>query len=278
MKKSRLLSGLITALLALPAAASGPQICGLSSGAPLASFADSVDEMRTHTSPVVSAGLEDLYSFPDLQNLLASFPRSRFCVSSLVVAKNIYQYDMFLITVVITEPSGRVQFAPLVFQTASVQAHHNIGPKPWFGLASGDAQGLVRQALAGAEFRELPKRPLLSGFTPTETLPLLFAPKQGLDLDPNSTSYVYLPGIDPEWTTFLVSRLNFLDTGNPYASSYIPEAGVVQVQEASGRVRIAPLKDFYGLFSQLIDRQDQAAPADLTNPQARLQRLRQLIE
>lgn len=263
--------------LAMPAMAQRPQICGLNSGSELASFADSVAEVHAHESQVVAAGLEDLYSFPDLQNLLAAYPGSRFCVSSLVAAKNIYQYDSFLITVVVTEPSGHRRFLPLVFQTASVQAHHNIGPKPWFGFKRVEMQAHLRESLKGASFQELPRRSL-EGFSPTEALDLLFTTKPDRTVESNSTSYVYIPDIDPDWTTFLVSHLTLLHAANPYTSTAIPEVGIVQVQEANGRVRIAPLNDFFTLYREFTDLQEQAAPAVLNDGRARLSRLESLTE
>lgn len=251
---------LTAALAAAPARAAAARVCGLASGESLSSYSDSVSEAAANLP--MAAALDQMGSFPDVKALVAAFP-GKVCVTAIPLSKNIYQYYKYLVVLSFGE-SGKTAVAPMIFQAASVQAYENAGPKPWLGFGRGSFARAVAGLAANVQFTEAGK--LFA--SPADLLPAMY-PSSANPVDPTSRSYVLIPGADPEWTTYVVSQLRFVDTGNPFTSTYIEDAGIVQVQERAGRTRWAPIS-LFSAASAMEDEQWNSRPQGGGNRVARL--------
>lgn len=259
------------------------KICGMASGSTLVTFQDSVSEIHDHVSTVLATGLIDLYSLPNVQAWIEDAKPTRLCVSTLALGKNIYQYDEILAVLDLWDSHGKEWVTPMVFQTASVQAHENIGPKPWVGLGRKDFVTAVQHALEGVQYQDAGSI-LGPDFSPLRFFAIdgQSVPKPGVSsvgastsADPQSQGYVLVPGVDPAWTTYLVTRLRTLDTGNPFTSQVLTDLGVVQVQESTGKARWARVMDFFDLYTRLEQFQSSARPS-VDSPELDLATLREL--
>ncbi len=259
--------------LSAPSWAQQARVCGARSGAGLSSFEDSAKELGAGVSGVTAAAVRQVYSFPDVQKLADA--SGSVCVTAMPVAKNIYQYDEFLVVIAGRDKGGEWTL-PLMFQAASVQAYENLGAKPWLGFPRGDLTSTVRGALADAELKERALEPG-EAFSPIGFLPALFPPSPGSAASASDRGYVFVPDVEAGWSTYLVSQLRALTTGNVFTSQSLLDAGVVQVQEASGRVRAGVLRGFFGVYTGMERLQAQSAPPDLRDGDARAQRLHELI-
>lgn len=248
------------------------RICGLTSGAQLITYQDSVSEIHDHVSTVLSAGLTDLYSLPDVQRWIEAAKPSRLCVTTVALGKNIYQYYKILSVLELWDGSGKEWVTPMIFQTASVQAHENIGPKPWVGFSRTSFAAAVRHALQDVQFQDA------GAILGPDFSPLQFfssAVGASASADAQSRGYVLVPGVDPAWTTYLVTQLRTMNTGNIFTSEVLTDLGAVQVQERTGKVRWAKVPGFFDLYTQLEQLQTSAMPS-LDSPELRLRRLREL--
>jgi len=251
---------LTAALAAAPASAAAPKVCGLASGESLSSYQDSVAEAGANLP--LAAALVQMGSFPDVRAVVEAFP-GKVCVSAIPLSKNIYQYYKYLVVLSFGE-SGKTAAAPMIFQAASVQAYENSGPKPWLGFSRGSFARAVAGLAAGAQFTEAPK--LFE--SPADLLAKMY-PSSANPVDPTSRSYVLVPGADPEWTTYVVSQLRFVDTGNPFTSTYIEDAGIVQIQASAGRTRWAPVS-LFAAASAMEDEQWSSRPQNSADRVTRL--------
>lgn len=251
------------------------RICGLKSGAGLITYQDSVLEVHDQVSPILSTGLTDLYSLPEVQGWIRVSKPSRLCLTAVALSKNIYQYDEILAVLDLWDAFGKEWVTPMIFQTASVQAHENIGPKPWVGLSRKDFAAAVAHALGNVQYQDAGA---LQGpeFSPLQYFStMLGTPVAAASPDPESRGYVLVPGVDSVWTTYLVTQLRTLNTGNPFTSEVLTDLGVVQVQEASHQVRWAAVPGFFDLYTRLEDLQSGARPST-DSPELRLATLREL--
>jgi hypothetical protein len=251
--------------------ATSPKICGLKSGATLRTYQDSIDEIVANVSPTIATALTELEIMPDVQGLIESAKPDQVCISAVAVSKNIYQYDEVLAVLDLHLPSGKEWVTPMLFQTASIQAFENTGPKPWVGFDRVKFTSMMSDALADADFSDSEAD---TAFSPLSLFPRLF-PKIPQPIDNGSQSYVYVPGVTPGWTTYLVTELRVYDTGNIFTSSYFTDMGVVQIQEESGKLRSTVLPQFFDLYTQMGNLQDQATPDNLTDS-ARIGKLQAL--
>lgn len=257
---------LAAVLAAAPARADGAKVCGLASGASLRTYGDSVAAVGANAP--VAAALDQVLTFPDVRALLAAFP-GKVCVGAAPLSKNIYQYYRLLVVFSFGE-DGRAAVAPMIFQAASVQAYENLGQKPWLGFGRDRFARGMNELIAGAAFQE----GKWTFSSPVELLPVLF-PGSESKLDATSRAYVLIPDADPEWTTYLVTQLRFYDTGNPFTSQYVQDAGIVQVKEKEGRARWAAVGGVFNRASEFEDAQWEEKPADASRAEraAKLVRL-----
>lgn len=246
------------ALLASPSRSA--QVCGLAGGSKLVSYEDSVREASANLP--LAAALVQMGSFPDVKALVAAFP-GKVCVTAIPLSKNIYQYYKYLVVLSFGD-GGKTAAAPMIFQAASVQAYENAGPKPWLGFSRGSFARSIAGLAGDAQFTE-EKRLFAS---PADLLARMY-PASANPVDPTSRSFVLVPGADPEWTTYVVSQLRFVDTGNPFTSTYIEDAGIVQVQEGAGRTRWAPVS-LFAAATALEDEQWNSRPQGGAGRAARL--------
>jgi len=256
---------IILALFIAPAAqAAQPQICGLPSGNGLVTLQDSINE-TAHSSVPLAAALDDLISFPDIQHFIAAIKPVKACVTAIAIGKNIYQYDKLLAVLTLTSKDQAQHVLPLIFQAASIQAHDGLGPKPWFGFSHISLENEIRAALASATFNNQSTIDV-DGFSPLALLTnLLRAPTIEQPLDSGSQGYLLVPNVDANWTTYLVSQLRTLQTGNPFTSQVLLDAGVVQIQPKTGFIRTAYLPSIFNIVTTLEVLQDQSSPMQPTD-------------
>lgn len=249
--KAGVLLAVIVAVAA-PLRAQAGKVCGLASGASLRTYQDSTE--NSGASALVAAGMNQVLTFPDVKALLAAFP-GKVCVNAVPLSKNIYQYYRLLVVLTFGE-DGKDAVAPMIFQAASVQAYENVGQKPWLGFGRDRFNRSMNELLAEASFQD----GAWTFSSPVELLPVMF-PGSEDKLDPSSRSYLLIPDADPEWTTYLVSQLRFYNTGNPFTSQYVQDAGIVQVKEREGRMRWAAVGGFFNRASAFEDAQWEEKPA-----------------
>ena len=250
----------LAALAALSIPSHAAQVCGLASGANLSAYEDSVRESTANLP--LAAALVQMGSFPDVKAVVAAFP-GKVCVTAIPLSKNIYQYYKYLVVLSFGD-GGKTAAAPMIFQAASVQAYENAGPKPWLGFSRGSFARAIAGLAANAPFTEAQR--LFA--SPADLLAKMY-PSSANPVDPTSRSFVLVPGADPEWTTYVVSQLRFVDTGNPFTSTYIEDAGIVQIQESAGRTRWAPVS-LFAAATALEDEQWNSRPASGADRTARL--------
>ncbi len=255
----------LAASAVVPVRAEGIKVCGLSSGASLRTYQDSVE--HSGVSGLVAAAMTQVLTFPDVKAVLSAFP-GKVCVNAIPLTKNIYQYYRLLVVFSFGE-DGKDAVTPMIFQAASVQAYENVGQKPWLGFGRDQFSRSMNELLAEATFQE----GAWTYSSPVEVLPQIF-PGSEDKLDPSSRSYILISDADPEWTTYLVSQLRFYNTGNPFTSQYVQDAGIVQVKEREGRMRWAPIGGFFNRASAFEDAQWESKPASA----ARADRAAKLVQ
>jgi hypothetical protein len=90
--------------------------------------------------------LADLNGFSYIRNQLNAWRESgdMICATGIPLEKNIYQYSRWFIQIEIRSLDGQLKhLVPALFQTASVQAHDNTGPKPWVVVPYNSAQAIL---------------------------------------------------------------------------------------------------------------------------------------
>ncbi|MGZ3723015.1 MAG: hypothetical protein ACXVA9_08805 [Bdellovibrionales bacterium] len=95
---------------------------------------------------LLSNALADLNGFSYIRNQLNAW-RSEgdtICATGIPLEKNIYQYFRWFIQIEVRSADGKLKaLVPALFQTASVQAHDNTGPKPWVVVPYTSAQSIL---------------------------------------------------------------------------------------------------------------------------------------
>lgn len=119
--------------------------------APLASAA-SLEPCAPGTSlaPAVADALNHAASFEYLRHSVAKWQAegSSVCAHGLVLDKNNYQYNRVYLQVEVRRPDGSLAaVAPLLFQMASIQAHHNENRRPWIAMPWQDVRGQLARVV-----------------------------------------------------------------------------------------------------------------------------------
>ncbi len=119
------------------------------------------DQLKS-SLPIFQTALDNLYSFSYIRSALQEesvrMPESEYCVSSIALGGNIYQYFNYLILVEVrSKNSTDINHFQFLFQDASVQAFHNIGGQPWAGLELTKLREVFRKLIEQAQFRPQPK-------------------------------------------------------------------------------------------------------------------------
>jgi hypothetical protein len=90
-----------------------------------------------------------------LQSLHDGIGHPSYCVSSMALSKNQYQYFRYYIQIDVYykyEPNP-VRSLRFLMQDASTQAFQNIGTQPWIGLSTQGTDAVFDQVLANADFK-----------------------------------------------------------------------------------------------------------------------------
>jgi hypothetical protein len=270
MKTPWVFAFLLFSIQGIALAETAQQVCGLTSGSSLIQYQDSADEFVRHVSPLAGAAIAELKSFPDIQALLREAQPAQVCATAIAVGKNIYQYDSFLVVLSMRDRSQHGWMLPMLFQTSSVQAHENTGPRPWLGFDRTQFVKLLKKSIAGLAWSS-DQAAVGADWTPL-SVNVFPAGKQAIDS--GSVTYAYVPDFDSKWKTYLVSRLRRLDTGNPFTSQVLLDLGIVQVRE-TGVIRHAVLPKAFDLVSQMADLQSSVHGTSLS-PAKRAQLVKDL--
>lgn len=116
-------------LLNAPALASAAPITACAPGATLA--------------PAINEALNHALGFEYLRHTLNAWEAggATVCAQGLVLDKNIYQYHRAYLQLEVRKADGSLlAVTPLLFQMASIQAHHNENRRPWIGMAWSDVR------------------------------------------------------------------------------------------------------------------------------------------
>lgn len=247
------------------------KICGLKSGESLITVADNFLESERANTTAFRTGFAMFERFPAVRSFMHHPDVVRVCASGIVVAKNSFKNDLDLIVIETELKSGETRVLPVLVWTGSVQATEGPGAsRMWLGFARQELIEGVRDSLAISQLTELPYS-MRTSFRP-------MALGQGLlprkDVEKSTRGFVHVPGVDPEWETYIVSQLRAAN-GSGYQYQYLLDTAVVQYQESTGRVRLGILNNFFSLYQGLLIRQWQHQPKEST-VESNVQRLHEL--
>jgi hypothetical protein len=191
-------------------------------------------------SSLLQNALSDLNGFSYIRNQMNEWRAEgdTLCATGIPLEKNIYQYFRWFIQIEVRSASGELKaMVPVLFQTASVQAHDNTGPKPWAVMPYSQVQSILGQM----------------HFSPQETveaLPLPSSPQfasavqkqswaQGFDADSFSitrlSNDIYMIG----WLALVRGT-----DGNFFTQIFSPKIVLLRYQ-ADGRVEVDPSHSGY---------------------------------
>lgn len=248
------------------------KICGLKSGDQIVTVADNFREAERAKTPAFSTGFAMLERFPAVRAFIHDLNVVRVCASGIVVAKNSYKNDLDLMVVETELKSGETRVLPLLVWTGSVQATEGPGAsRMWLGFARAELVEGVRESLAISQLEERPYK-MRTSFRPM-SLGIGILPSDNVERA--TRGFVHVPDVDPEWETYIVSQLRSAGGPNGYQTQYMLDTAVVQYHEASGRVRLGKLNNFFNLYQGLLLRQWQHQPKD-ASVEGNLQRLHEL--
>ncbi len=156
------------------------------------------------------------------------------CFEGLALSKNIYQYYEFLIRIRVQAAGTTTHEFYLIFQDASTQAHHNVGPKPWVGLSRSAVEDVFAHALQ--ETRFLPSDPSGNPMDQAKRTPIWNASKNARV--ENTLSIFTLPKTEG----FLVSWMNRGEqSDNPFAAFESPKGVFLRGQEEGDQTWLTSL-------------------------------------
>lgn len=219
------------------------------------------------TNPVMATALRNLSSFEAVHAALgvikAAVPEAQFCVSGVILSKNIYQYGKFLVAVEVNDgTSGRaLHRIYFLYQDASVQAIHNVGRKPYIALPAADVDALLRTALTESmvQVRDIhPADSLMNVVLQSDTYRRSEPPA-----DAGSVSGVVVPGLQGDdgmlvtWVTQMPS--------NPYAGyALLKGLSVFRAPlNEGGRMRYAEFRPFSQILEKRLDDLQESLRAQL---------------
>jgi hypothetical protein len=221
-----------------------------------------VDNLADHTSGVVAASITAANGFTYLRNWIERQGAKSYCVSAVALSKNAYQYYQFLIEIELADAAGKKTVLPLLFQTASIQAHHNRGPKPWIGLAQTRVNAALTALIADAHFAEI-KAEVAPGtaVNPLEIIrAILNSSTTPLRAEVASLSYIpiYNAAVDARY--FLVTYLESANSNNPFQNVSITRGYLVRQDASSGRVTVARVDSVFNFEQELEAARTEAYP------------------
>lgn len=147
---------------------------------------------KGETNPLLQNALLHLDGFEYIRHPLERFEREgkKVCFNALVLNKNIYQYHLFYVQAEVREESGKViALVPIVFQSASVQGHHNTNQRPW-AIVSSDTVLAQFDALSKAFDA---KFTIANGSLPTSGEFVAFAKTQSWGKSIDESSFMAMP-------------------------------------------------------------------------------------
>lgn len=238
-------------------------------------------ELRA-ANPLVETAVRNLTSFESVHTafgeLRAQDRDVRFCVSGVMLSKNIYQYGRFLIAIEAINPAGRATHRfYFLYQDASVQAIHNVGRRPYIALPRRDVDQILTEARAGAAdlTRELPFEDVIQGVRASRTYTSA-APES----DPTTMSGIAVPSEDGSARELFVTWMT-RTPANPFAGYALLKGVSVDLSGAnsgatsgSGKVtRLVEFRPFSQLLTARLDPlqdkvQSEVAAAGLSDAQA----------
>ncbi len=230
------------------------------------SHASTCDHELKSEIPIFQTALDNLYSFTYVrQNLMSELnavPGSEFCVSSIALGNNIYQYLHYFIEVEVRKPVPlKSRYYHFLFQDASVQAFHNIGGQPWTGLDNKVVAKVASDLITQAHFAKVNSKGL-------DILELAKSSRSFLasvdKTDLQTLSSVQIQS-SPE-KVFLVTWLS-LPNENPFLYPVIPRGVLISVSPSS-EVQMAedvsPTSDFWMPLSENITKINNKLSRDQT--------------
>jgi len=101
-------------------------------------------------APAVADALNHATSFEYLRHSLLRWEAEGavICAQGAVLDKNIYQYHRVYLQLEVRKPDGSIEaVAPLLFQMASIQAHHNENRRPWIAMPWSSVKAQLARAV-----------------------------------------------------------------------------------------------------------------------------------
>lgn len=205
------------------------------------------------TNTVMATALRNLMSFEGVHAAIGeienSVPQAQYCVSGVILSKNIYQYGKFLISIEVYDGAtnrvlNRMYF---LYQDASVQAIHNVGGKPYVALPRIAVEDILQKALTESITKTHDISPAESLMNVVQTSETYRGSQPAPDVSSISALEVPGGGLIITWLTQLPS--------NPYAGYALLKG--LSIDRAplgeGGRMRSAEFRPFSQLLEKRLD-------------------------
>ena len=221
----------------------------------------------------LSDSLNHAFAFDYIRHPIEKWQREgmELCVQGLVLDRNIYQYNRVFLQVEVRNASGRLAAAlPLLFQMASIQAHHNENRRPWAVLPAKSVISTL-QAAVPTVFEpvgvELPA-PNAEGF-----LNAARSAPWGAEIDASSFAAIDLSSITGREGLYLATWLAPVQNtgGGVFTQKFAPQA--VWLERTEGGWRYARSSGYRDLLSPFDTLLGEAAAGDDGELEQRIERL-----
>lgn len=241
-----------------------------------ASAITAIPECRTSAAlpGPLSDALNHAFGFDYFRHPIEKWQRDgeSLCVQGLVLDRNIYQYNRVFLQVEVRDAEGSLKaVVPLLFQMASIQAHHNENRRPWVALPSKEVAARL-QAAVPAHFdavKEALPAPNAEGF-----LNAARATPWGAEIDADSFAAMEVSSLTGREGLYLATWLSPVkNTGGSVFTQKFAAQALWLERQADGSWRYARSWGYTDLLAPLDTLLNSAAEGDDGELEQRVERL-----
>lgn len=216
-------------------------------------FNDLKTKISGRHSEMIARDLGGAFSIGPVNHAITSLRPTRICASAIAFSKNIYRYHEYLITFVLTLPSGETRVIPLLFQASSVQGHHGIGKNPWSGVPRAGLLALAERELGGLEFRDTNA----SSLDELLKQSLRHGPQE--EVEEGSVSIVPILDAQGRAKYYVAGEFFRIPNQNPFLE--ISGSRGVALRRVNGRWQAAAIGSLHGFYQAVDELKTKSAPA-----------------
>lgn len=213
----------------------------------------------TQVADAVADSIEHIKGFQEIRHYLDE-KQSRgaeFCYEGLTLDKNIYQYYKNLVVVYVFQQGQLIQRMMILFQVASIQAHHGTAKRPWIVLDSQEAFSVLNNnwdlpvsSVSTADLYALPDEVY------QRVSSELGAKKE--------TSSLYL-GSSQDNSYFLITWLKEINAGSSVFTGQVsPQYSVVSFHKSTQKTKVVRQGSAYDLVLKKLEDQLKSQQKDVS--------------